>query len=385
MSMKEFVSDGRIPGYQGYIPSMNNHVIGKRYTDATNVADDCSGVLATGANPSSMESLVDNRPQGRHFLYAQVADHGPQEDPRLAPPHVGKRIPLKNEALGYKDFRLMQTKIGGLGDHNLPTVKSASLPSLPYNNKAFQTKKVYMETLPPEAQDPSGNLPGYTGHQHADQHIFAKSYGSTSRHLGGGSKMMTSRSHEMIRYEEGRPVGNTLNGKHRIPGYQGYIPSKDNHIYGKTYGKCTELAPDAESTMRGGANGGETLRVSSMDQLVDSRPQGRIELYAEATDINPQEPPKKLLVHKGKGMVDIKYTEMGKDYKVREMVSPDVQTVKTGKHRIVGYTGHVHGGQHVYATSYGQMTRKLHGGEQMSDPNTSDKLLYWADDRPHQQ
>ncbi|KAK3251171.1 hypothetical protein CYMTET_39482 [Cymbomonas tetramitiformis] len=104
MSMKEFVSDGRIPGYQGYIPSMNNHVIGKRYTDATNVADDCSGVLATGANPSSMESLVDNRPQGRHFLYAQVADHGPQEDPRLAPPHVGKRIPLKNEAVGICRF-----------------------------------------------------------------------------------------------------------------------------------------------------------------------------------------------------------------------------------------------------------------------------------------
>ena len=31
--------------------------------------------------------------------------------------------------------------------------------------------------------DTKGNLPGYTGHQHAAQHVYAKSYGSTTKDL----------------------------------------------------------------------------------------------------------------------------------------------------------------------------------------------------------
>eukprot|EP00239_Pterosperma_sp_CCMP1384_P007777 CAMPEP_0197847448 /NCGR_PEP_ID=MMETSP1438-20131217/6245_1 /TAXON_ID=1461541 /ORGANISM="Pterosperma sp., Strain CCMP1384" /LENGTH=378 /DNA_ID=CAMNT_0043459377 /DNA_START=104 /DNA_END=1240 /DNA_ORIENTATION=+ len=374
-SLDLFRAEGRIPGYQGYIPGMKNHVIGKRYTDASNKAEECTAVLRDGGNPSGLESLVDDRPQGRHNLYAQVANHGPQEQPQLAPPHVGKRIPMKNPAHGEVDFRTMPKVIGGLGDHQTQVIKSASLPTLPYSNKKFVTKKVYAEELPAEAKDASGMVPGYTGHQHAAQHVFSKSYGSTTRELAGDNAETTDKSKNFLLYGEERPVGDKFTSAHRIPGYQGYIPGKDNHIYGKTYGASTELAPMTEDLLRSGAN------VNSAVELVDHRPQGRVELYAQSFNINPNEPPKPLEVHMGKGMVNVQYTEKGVDYKIREKVADDIREVKEAKHRVVGYTGHVHGDQHVYAASYGKMTRSL---QKQSNPVTSDELLYWQDDRPHQ-
>ena len=58
--------------------------------------------------------------------------------------------------------------------------------------------------------------------------------------------------------------------------------------------------------------------------------------------------------------------------------------MQKAKHRIVGYTGHVHGQQHVYAESFGKMTRKLHGGQtNLSEPGTTDALLMFKDDRPN--
>ena len=62
---------GQIPGYAGYIPGKNNHIIGKRYTEATKRATECTASLTQSSNPSNLQDLVDSRPQGRNFLYAQ--------------------------------------------------------------------------------------------------------------------------------------------------------------------------------------------------------------------------------------------------------------------------------------------------------------------------
>lgn len=75
------------------------------------------------------------------------------------------------------------------------------------------------------------------------------------------------RSLKYMHYGDPRPTGSVLSDKHRIPGYAGYIPGKDNHIYGKTYGESTNLAPLAESTMRSDHD------ASGLTELVDNRPQ----------------------------------------------------------------------------------------------------------------
>jgi hypothetical protein len=77
--------------------------------------------------------------------------------------------------------------------------------------------------------------------------------------------------------------------------------------------------------------------------------------------------------------------EKGKDYKLREKLMPDIPEVQLATHRVVGYTGHVHGQQHVYAQSFGKMTRALHGGHaNLTAPDTTDALLHYRDDRPNQ-
>lgn len=41
--------------------------------------DEAVVTMRHGENPSKLESLVEDRPQGRHFLYAQVSEkHNPQ-------------------------------------------------------------------------------------------------------------------------------------------------------------------------------------------------------------------------------------------------------------------------------------------------------------------
>ena len=89
-------------------------------------------------------------------------------------------------------------------------------------------------------------------------------------------------------------------------------------------------------------------------------------------------------VHVSKGRVDEGTLLRGKDHKLREPITEDNAKVMRGHHKIVGYTGHVHGHQHVYAKSFGKMTRDLSGGEDLQNPHTQDDLLYYRDDRPQQ-
>ena len=65
---------------------------------------------------------------------------------------------------------------------------------------------------------------------------------------------------------------------------------------------------------------------------------------------------------------------------VRMHLTPGQQA----KHRIVGYTGHTHGAQHVYGESVGKVTRRLHGGAaNLDQPHTTYDLLNYKDKRPN--
>ena len=373
----------KIPGYQGYIPGKNNHVIGKRYTEAAARAMDCTAELRRKGNPNGMVELVDDRPQGRNFLYAQTA-HGKQDEadgPQLCQLHVGRRRPLLNSA-GVTDFRLMKTAVGGAAQP-APLTKTASLPALSYQQKKLAFHKVRSEELPEDYRfgEKTVCLPGYTGHKHGAQHVFAKSYGATTKLLSNSNTANSNtqeQSKTLLDYGETRPCGQALTEKHRIPGYQGYIPANHNHIYGKTYGEATKLAPMADQTMKDGGN------ASALSELVDNRPQGKINLYAQAANQNPPEPREPLTVHVSKGIVNVQYYEVGKDHKRHLKIADDTKEAMLGTHRVKGYTGHVHGSQHMYAASYGKVTRQLYGGRSnLTVPHTQDELLYYKDDRPH--
>jgi hypothetical protein len=87
-----------------------------------------------------------------------------------------------------------------------------------------------------------------------------------------------------------------------------------------------------------------------------------------------------------KGVVRVAFKERGLDNKWRNVVPEDIREVQEAKHRIVGYTGHTHGSQHVYGESVGKMTRRLHGGaDHLGQPHTSYDLLNYKDARPNYQ
>ena len=275
-----------------------------------------------------------------------------------------------------KDFRLTEVGVGTNGPGTMKAVQSASLPQLPYSLKKFFTGQEVKAA--PEVHE-GGSMPGYTGHQHAGQHIYGMSYGHTTRRLQEPTETMQKRSDKFIGYADWRPPGELLADKgKKIPGYQGFIPGKDNHIFGKTYGTVTELAPQAEATMRAGGN------AAAMDNLVENRPIGKPDMYAQAHVDSVPYKAEPLPYRVSKGVVNIKFKEQGNDNKWRNVVPDDIKEVQQAKHRIVGYTGHTHGAQHVYGESVGKVTRRLHGGSaNLDNPHTSYDLLNYKDKRPN--
>lgn len=77
--------------YTGHIPAMRNFVVGQTYHNSTVAAGRASGVQRDGHNPASLVELVDQRPQGRQFLYAQVRSAG-----RSRPLDSGLLTPLRS-------------------------------------------------------------------------------------------------------------------------------------------------------------------------------------------------------------------------------------------------------------------------------------------------
>ena len=125
----------------------------------------------------------------------------------------------------------------------------------------------------------------------------------------------------------------------------------------------------------------ETLKqggnVSELAELTDQRPQGRIDLYTQKV-FRPKE---NLTVAQLTKPVTRPIThELTKEYKIREKVTEEMQEVNEGRHKVVGYTGHIPGQQHIYAQSYGRMTGNTLGPTQ--DHKFSKSLLYFQDARP---
>ena len=363
---------GFIPGYMGYIPAMKTHVHGQRYTEATNKALIANQLMSEGENPSSHPEFVDSRPQGRDFLYAQVAKPGMSTQSVKIPISLSKTTaaPAGSSSL-LGDAKSAKPKV-----YSTRTVETASLSALPYHKKEFITRKLPKEELPSQAKDPSSNLPGYTGHQHGAQHVYGRSYGSTTKMLKDDNSQADHRTtlnktESLMDYSDDRPQGLPLQDNHKIPGYTGCIVAKDNHIYGKTFGQSTKLAELAVTTLKQGGN------VSELAELTDQRPQGRIDLYTQKV-FRPKE---NLTVAQLTKPVTRPIThELTKEYKIREKVTQEMFEVNEGRHKVVGYTGHIPGQQHIYAQSYGRMTGNTLGPTQ--DHKFSKSLLYFKDARP---
>lgn len=241
---------------------------------------------------------MDKRPQGRNFLYAQCA--------------------VKGATLNRDG-----TLAGPLQSYTLPTKQTASLPALSFQSQEFVGRKVPSEQIPDNVKTGNVQIPGYTGHLHGMQHIFGLSFGETSHRLKASAKHTMRSSLELLDFGDYRPQAPLLQGDgDRIPGYTGkcsmppaaavspvdmgsttaqvpgtrgahehrisrrrvscalagHIPAKDRHIYGHTYGQSTLLAQDAVSAQKAGEPAG------ALPQLVDHRPQGRVDLYTQKKD-----------------------------------------------------------------------------------------------------
>ena len=119
-----------------------------------------------------------------------------------------------------KDFRLTTVSVGTNGPGTMKAVQAASLPQLPYSLKRFFTGQEHKHM--PEDAAVGGNMPGYTGHQHAGQHVYGMSYGHTTRRLQEDAvESMQERSGKFITYADWRPPGEILVGRCRLtPGFR---------------------------------------------------------------------------------------------------------------------------------------------------------------------
>lgn len=366
---------GAIPGYSGHVPFMRNHLVGRSYTPATVRSAACSQHIRQCDYPSALQLAVDSRPQGRNYLYAQVAKSGEDTEQQAIVPRVSKRRPPleTHHASGMMDVRQMKTIVGTTKDCVTKTYKTTSITELPYKDRSLHLHKALE---PVEICSPAINtVPGYTGHQHAAQHIFARSYGAAGRELILDDQSPDKATvQELLYYNDPRPVGKILAEKHKMPGYQGFIPAKTNHIYGKTAGIASDLAAKAEKALQQRGN------PNSMLELVDRPPQGHIDLYAQAMEHYhmPERIPLDIRVNKAR--VHIDFQERRPDYRVKERLEPDMHEVLQGNHNVHGYTGHVHALQHVYGRSYGKITRDLHA--KPAEPKTSEKYFEFTDNRP---
>lgn len=82
-----------------------------------------------------------------------------------------------------------------------------SMTVLPYTNVKIQTKKTFEafqdDTL--EVMEARHHLKGYTGHVHAQQHLFSQTFGKTTRRLRGYPPDPQT-SKDFIDYAENRPL-----------------------------------------------------------------------------------------------------------------------------------------------------------------------------------
>jgi len=300
--------------------------------------------------PNDMEELVDKRPQGRNFLYAQCAQKG---------------------ATLFRDGTLASPP----PTYTLPTKPTASMPGLSFQTREFVGRKAPTEEIPSSVKLDNKHIPGYTGHLHGEQHVFGTSFGETSHRLQNSALDTTGTSMNLLGFGEGRPQAPLLQGGGaRIPGYTGHIPAKDRHIYGHTYGSSALLAKTAVAEQREGGS------AAALPQLVDHRPQGRVDLYTQEPDADLA----RTAELRDRSAVLPPHLKMTVDKfvaaKAKTTKAAQLEQFRQSAHCLPGYTGHIHGDQHVYGTTYGKTTGQLleHGTAKQI---TSD-LIKFEDARP---
>jgi len=394
-----------------------NHVIGHSYTEGTKLAEDAVIAMRAGHNPAGLVDLVESRPVGGKDLTMQKLQRGPREggyfplpvDESIGAPHLGKRKPLLDESLGLKDFRTSEVKVGTNGPGTMRAKPTASIPELPYSlKKTFTGREV--KSTPDDYMGDDGQMPGYTGHLHGRQHTYGVSYGNSTRtaiHTEGdvveGPEALLSKSGALNEFVEPKPQGTSqaeLGERQRgIPGYGGHVPVKD-FVLGQSYGKAVQLAPGAEDAIRAGA------LAEQLPGLVERRPSDHPELTMQT--IKPTVRGHVIPYHAvplpyrvSKGEVKVAFKTKGEDKKWRNVIQDDVREVSLfycsltvcpcelcviqvmrATHKPPGYTGYVHGRQHVYGESAGKTTRRLRG-QAFEDPTTSYELLNYKDKRPN--
>ncbi|EFJ27432.1 hypothetical protein SELMODRAFT_412206 [Selaginella moellendorffii] len=255
-----------MPGYGGHVPCMRNHIVGRSFSDSTVRASQCEKAFRRDDYASVAPLTVESRPQGRDFLYAQTAKTGYELlDKRALEPRISKKRPSGAlfHATGRLDVRGMEKVAGTTEECVTKTVKSASLPVAPYRDPTLQLRKSFHKMSLEQPEIPT--VPGYT-----DKPTVK----------------------ELLYYWDTRPQGKQTADKHRIPGYQGYIPSKSNHVFAKTAGAASNLAALAENTLR------ERKNAGSLYELVDNPPQVRHAWGKRLTLLVPSSRGKSTSTHK---------------------------------------------------------------------------------------
>ncbi|KAL3683487.1 hypothetical protein R1sor_001509 [Riccia sorocarpa] len=186
-TMAKLGKEPAVPGYTGYIPAMRNHLIGHSFGDSTRRAAACTESLRKKQYPKAIELTVESRPQDRNFFYAQLSRAALEQPPKAINWICSKRdLPLEMTATsGLVDVRKMRTCIGTTPEAVTSCAPHMSIPDPPYKNRHLSTKREF-ETLKDdclEVAEARHHIKGYSGHYHAGQHLYGKSYGKITREL----------------------------------------------------------------------------------------------------------------------------------------------------------------------------------------------------------
>ncbi|XP_024392200.1 uncharacterized protein [Physcomitrium patens] len=205
----KIAKEGPIPGYTGVIPALKTHVLGHGFSDSSRRAAAFTDSLRRKKPEDAYHLTTENKVEGRDFFYAQLAHVGEVNDPAPVKWLASKReTPEELKYIsGQLDYRTVRVKTGTTEKYCQPAPLSMSMTVLPYTNVKIQTKKTFEafqdDTL--EVMEARHHLKGYTGHVHAQQHLFSQTFGKTTRRLRGYPPDPQT-SKDFIDYAENRPL-----------------------------------------------------------------------------------------------------------------------------------------------------------------------------------
>merc|ERR1711871_732268 len=252
-----------------------------------------------------------------------------------------------------------------------------------------------------------GQVPGYTGHVPGQRYIFAATYGKAARTAIGDEnvspKSLSSPVTKLMPNSSTASIDNALthgqvesSSNYHIPGYTGHVHG-EQHLQAKTYGQSTRnlidpglksSEPELPKVYSDPRTSGKTIKdtvpsptlgrkqtLSPKRSKTASENEGH--RYAKADLTRPKQLPE---VSKSGWIMreQVQDTEKARGHLMHGVVDtgatnstvPNAEIARwesllgekhaqTGAYRVPGYTGHVHGSQHVFAKTYGEHTRTL--------------------------